>query len=70
MCRLADYHCTDCGTLIHEKGLCEACQKEQDMEELLKELDLQFDDMQVGKDDEYDAWTDYCAEMRSLGMGR
>ena len=60
----------ECGNIIHEGTICDACQKEQDMAELLKELDLQFDDMQVGKDEEYDAWTDYCAEMRHAGMGR
>lgn len=55
MCGWPVYHCSNCGTTIHDGELCEACQKEQDLYDM---------------DYEFEQWTDQRDEMRSLGMGR
>jgi len=70
MCRLADYHCTDCGTLIHEAGLCDSCQKERDIQAVADSIDSLFIDDHAIDDDEFDKACEHADEMRHMGMGR
>ena len=56
MCDWPVYHCSNCGTTIHDGDLCEACQKERDLQSIDDDLWLEF--------------VDERDEMRSLGMGR
>ena len=63
--------CNNCGTVIHSGEMCESCEKQFYIDEVInslfiydEELDRKFSDA------EYDAFIEQRDEMRSLGMGR